>query len=248
MFNSFNTHAMRILSVACVSLVAGCVGSGSGSSTNAAQSSGLSATKNVSVNKSAISQANDNYTSLQFDPSVLTLYIGCPTSTGVCADGHVKIEGVYPDGQKQDITGSNDISLTVDDSNIAGISRDGIVYANAVGATIFHAKSKSLGLSADLPLTVKLALQSIALLGVGSSGSVTFSKAQWLAVSAKGIYVDSSHANLTKLVDWKIADTKIIKYTMEANYIRVDPVSVGSTTLTASLNGVSESVQVNVTN
>lgn len=249
MFNSFNKQAMLILSTACVTLLAGCVGSNGSSSTNiTAQSSSLSATKDVFVNKSVINQVNDNYTSLQFDPSTLTLYIGCPTSSGICAYGQVKIEGVYSDGHTQDVTGSDDISLTVDDGNIAQMSLYGVVYSNAVGTTTFHARSASLGLTADLPVTVKQALQSIVLIGAGNSGSVTLNKEQWLAVSAKGVYVDASHANITKLVGWEIADTKTIKYTMEANYIRVDPVSVGSTTLTASLNGVSESVQVNVTN
>jgi trimeric autotransporter adhesin len=145
--------------------------------------------------------------------------------------------GTYSNGTTQNISAS--VQWSSSNSAAATVSAAGIVLAIAPGSTTLTASLN--GVSATLALNVSEAvLQSIAVTAPSSSFALGFD----LQLTATGTYSDGSTQNLTTSVAWSTNNSGIA---IVSNVGLVAGVAVGDITASASLQGVTGSLSINVT-
>lgn len=182
-------------------------------------------------------------TTLQVTPAVLVSIEVSPTGASVPAgvEEPLQATGVYSDGSTHDITGA--VTWNSSAPAIAGVSAPAANQAAAktllAGTTVITASLG--GISGTTHLTVTPpTLVSIAVTPASSS------LPQGLTQSyvATGTYSDGSHANLTTSVTWT---SSVPGAATIASQGLATAASVGSTTIAASLGGVSGSTGLTVT-
>jgi hypothetical protein len=147
--------------------------------------------------------------------------------------------GTYGDGTTQDLTGS--VAWSSSNTLVATISGTGLVTALAVGTATITATDPETGLSGTTPLTVIAAvLQSISVTPVNPSLAVGLTQ----PFTAIGTYTDSSTQNLTGSVAWSSSATGVA--TISGTGIATG-LTGGTTTITATLGGISGSTTLAVT-
>jgi len=127
------------------------------------------------------------------------------------------------------------------DSNIASVSAGGIATGSASGTVTIKATSGSVESNASLTITAAAAnLVSISLSPAASSIPVNTSQ----QFTATGTYSDGSSADLTSLVTWNSSTTATAIVSVIG---LLTAVAAGSTNISASFAGVSQSTLVTVT-
>ena len=146
--------------------------------------------------------------------------------------------GTLTDGSTEDLTGTATWSSS--DSTVASIVAAGQATARALGGVTTTATSGTI--SGSTPLTVASAsLVSLVI----SDGDVTIANNTSHQFTAIGIYNDGSRHGLTGHVTWSSSQTGIATISVSG---RARGVSPGATTITATLNSVGASVNLDVTN
>jgi hypothetical protein len=146
--------------------------------------------------------------------------------------------GTLTDGSTEDLTGSATWSSS--DSTVASIVAGGQATARALGGVTITATSGTI--SGSTPLTVASAsLVSLVI----SDGDVTIANNTSHQFTAIGIYNDGSRHGLTGHVTWSSSQTGIATISVSGHARGVSP---GATTITATLNSVGASVNLDVTN
>ena len=146
--------------------------------------------------------------------------------------------GTLTDGSTEDLTGTATWSSS--DSTVASIVAGGQATARALGGVTITATSGTI--SGSTPLTVASAsLVSLVI----SDGDVTIANNTSHQFTAIGIYNDGSRHGLTGHVTWSSSQTGIATISVSGHARGVSP---GATTITATLNSVSASVNLDVTN
>ena len=182
---------------------------------------GVSSSIDVSVSSAVLD-------SITLDQTDLTVPIGKTAS--------IAAKGNYSDGTTVDIT--SQVEWSVLNTNIANINNLGQITTVNQGATVINAQMGSIFSSANLTvgppvvtgLTITPQSQTIAL---GETYNVTVS----------GLYSDGSIANVTTQVAWTTNSSNITVSSIGV----VSATAAGSYTLTASLNGISQSATTVVT-
>jgi uncharacterized protein YjdB len=170
-------------------------------------------------------------TSLQVSP--VSIAIGVGTNQQFTATAH------YSDGSSKDITSSAQWSSS--DSSVASVTPGGMATGSSSGTVIITAKSGTQQSSANLKITAAASnLVSITLSPLAVSVPVNTSQ----QFSATGNYSDGSASDLTTLVTWSSSSTATA--TIDASGI-LTAVATGSTNVSASFAGVSQSTTVTVT-
>ncbi|HZR66099.1 MAG TPA: Ig-like domain-containing protein [Terriglobales bacterium] len=211
--------------VATVNTAGVVTGNTAGTATVKAVINSLNATASVVVEGSAL-------TGIQVTPS--------STSIPETIDVQFTAKGSFADGKTLDLTAA--VTWTSSSSAIATVSNvantSGVATGNATGTATISAVF--LGQSDSAALTVTNAtLNSITVTPANSS--ISLGNTQQFA--AKGAFSDSSVITLTNQVNWTSSDPQVavIKPTGIA-----DSASTGTTTIKASLNGVSGSTVLTV--
>ena len=146
--------------------------------------------------------------------------------------------GTLTDGSTEDLTGTATWSSS--DSTVASIVAGGQATARALGGVTITATSGTV--SGSTPLTVASAsLVSLVI----SDGDVTIANNTSHQFTAIGIYNDGSRHGLTGHVTWSSSQTGIATISVSGHARGVSP---GATTITATLNSVGASVNLDVTN
>ncbi|MBI1740057.1 MAG: Ig-like domain-containing protein [Candidatus Koribacter versatilis] len=146
--------------------------------------------------------------------------------------------GTLTDGSTQDLTGT--ATWASSDNTIASIAAGGQATARALGGVTITATSDTT--SGSTPLTVAPAsLVSLAI----PDGDVTIANGTSHQFAAIGIYNDGSRHGLTSQVTWGSSQTSIATISVSGHARALSP---GATTITATLNLISASVNLNVTN
>lgn len=130
-------------------------------------------------------------------------------------------------------------------TNAQGVASAPIFTANdTVGGYIVTATVSGVGTAARFSLTNTAALRSIALsipASVGNPPSVKVG--QSVAFTAMGTYADGTTQNLTSQVRWSSSNPQVVTVDAQGNVTGESP---GTATITASLNGVTQTVVVTV--
>jgi trimeric autotransporter adhesin len=146
--------------------------------------------------------------------------------------------GKYSDGSSKDLTAS--AQWKTSDSNLASVA-GGKVTAVGAGTVMVSATSGKFSASATLQITSAATnLTSIAVSPAASSLPVNTS----LQFAATGTYKDGSSRDLTALVNWASSSTAAA--TISASGLATG-MAAGSTTISASLGGITGSTSLTVT-
>lgn len=174
-------------------------------------------------------------------PATLTsLVILPPASTSLLAGGTLQLRatGTYNDSSTQDLTET--VTWSSSNATVATVTTTspgaGLVKALALGTTVISAASGTY--SATQTLTVAAA--SLASIAVTSAGEkVSLAMGTSMRLLATGTYTDASTLDLTSQVAWTSSNPAVA--TIDQNVGtngKLRSVTTGSTTVTASLEGV----------
>jgi trimeric autotransporter adhesin len=169
--------------------------------------------------------------SMQVSPTLISIGMGAQQQ--FTATAHLS------DGSTKDVTSS--VQWNSSDSNIASIATGGTATGSAPGTVTITAQSGTLQAIATLKVSAAAAnLASITVSSAASSMAVNTSQ----QFTATGIYSDGSTADLTNLVAWTSSSTATA--TVASNGV-VAAVAAGTTNISASFAGISQSTQLTVT-
>jgi uncharacterized protein YjdB len=153
--------------------------------------------------------------------------------------------GNLSDGTTQDLT--DQVSWTVSPSTLATVDATGLLTAENLGAGVIHAEFDENGtliLGTTTLNVTAAALTSLAIAPATSSIAV----GSTVQLTATGSFSDGTTQDLTTQVDWTSGNAAIAEVSNVAGTQGlVAALAVGSTSITATLNGVSGSSTVTVT-
>jgi uncharacterized protein YjdB len=192
---------------------------------------GCSGGGSSSTNSSSSSSGGAVASSIQVAPQSMSI--------GAGATQQFKATAQMSDGSTKDVTTS--VQWNSSDSTIASISTNGMATGSNSGTVTITAVSGTLKSSASLTVTSAAAnLTSIAISPAASSIAVHTSQ----QFTATGTYSDGSSADLTSLVTWASSSTGVA--TIDASGL-ASALNTGSSNISASLGGVSQSTSLTVT-
>jgi phospholipase C len=188
---------------------------------------------------SAVSGSISGATTLTVNPAALVSIVLTPASAVLSRNAQQQFTatGTYSDGSKQDVTNSAAWISSV--PGTASVISSGVVNGSSTGKSTIAATVGSVSGTAAMTVT-QASLVSIAVTPTNPS----FASGTVEQLSARGIYSDGSTMDLTSSVSWVSGDLTIA--TVDAQGLAT-AVAVGSTTITASMNGVSGTTAANVT-
>jgi uncharacterized protein YjdB len=177
------------------------------------------------------SNSTPTVSSIQVSPSSIAIGIGA--NQQFTATAHLS------DGTTKDMTSS--VQWSSSDSSIASITAAGMAAGAASGSVTITAQAGSIQSTASLTVTSAAAnLTSIVVSPTAASISINTSQ----QFTATGNYSDGSSADLTNIVTWNSSSTATA--TINANGL-VNAIAAGSTNISASLGGISQSTTLTVT-
>ncbi|HEX4783190.1 MAG TPA: Ig-like domain-containing protein [Candidatus Sulfotelmatobacter sp.] len=160
-------------------------------------------------------------------------------SIGMGAQQQFTATAQLSDGSTKDMTSS--VQWSSSDSNIASIAAGGTASGSAAGTVTITAQSGTLQATATLKVSSAASnLASIAISPAASSVAVNTSQ----QFTATGTYSDGSSADLTALVAWTSSSTATATIASDGAVAAVAP---GTTNISASFAGVSQSTTLTVT-
>lgn len=175
-------------------------------------------------------------------PSLTSISIGPPAAT--LAKGltqQFSATGVYSDGSKRILTS---VSWVTGSTSVVSINAStGLATALGVGSTTITASLD--GVSGAATLTVTAA--TLVSIGV-TPANVSVAAGLSQQFTATGVYTDNSMQDLTRSVTWTSSSTAVASISTAATTDGLaTAMGVGTTSITASLNGVSAATQLTVT-
>ncbi len=198
-------------------------------STTAAGNVTVVATMNGVSGQATASVSNAQLVSLVVTPNPLSLPAGITASLAVT--------GTYTDGTTATLTGA--ATYKVDNVWFATVDADGTVHAMGTGSTVIHATVQ--GVSGSVAETTTAAtLTGLTLTPASPSLAAGLS----LQLHAQGRYSDGSTADLTGQVQWSSSDATVVTVSSTGSG---HALRHGATTVTATLNGTTQTVPVTVT-
>ena len=173
-------------------------------------------------------------------PTVSSIQVSpASMSIGMGAQQQFQAIAHLSDGTSQNVTSSAVWSSS--DSNIASVSAAGVATASASGTVTITAQSNSKTSNAALTVTAAASnLMSITISAAASSIPVNTTQ----QFTATGSYSDGSSADITALATWSSSQTNIA--TVNAGGL-VNAMAAGSTSISATLAGISQSTSLTVT-
>jgi uncharacterized protein YjdB len=144
------------------------------------------------------------------------------------------VTGIYSDAATQNLTSS--ATWSVADAAVLNVSSAGLVTALSAGTTIVTVVYE--GLTIERSIAIK-ALVDLRI----SPPSLTLAIASSQQLSVTGTYTDDSVEDVESLVTWQSSDSSVATISTSGVVIAI---SAGTTSVTASLQGVSEAIQVTV--
>jgi len=156
-----------------------------------------------------------------------------PTNTSIAADETQQYTALvtYDDSSTADMTDS--VEWHSSNTSAATINTSGLADGGGAGSTTITATFAGLT-SNSASLTVTNPLRSIDI----SPNSATIDADGTQQYSATGTYADASTATITTTVDWSSSNTGVATISDGASGGLADGVNNGTTTITASLSGV----------
>jgi len=145
--------------------------------------------------------------------------------------------GKFSDGLTADLTGK--VSWASSNTSVATLNASGLASAVAAGATTVTASLS--GVSGTAALTVTPTLSTISIMP--NPANIQAGATQQF--TAKATYSDNSMKDVTSTATWTTANTAVATVNPATGLAR--GVGVGSTAVTATLNGISGSATLNVT-
>jgi len=159
-----------------------------------------------------------------------------------------RLKVAYSDGERQDVS----LQSTWASSNplIATVDATGLVTAVGAGAATITATYNGVPVTATVTVTAAtLASLEIGPLDSSIEDSMTIAQNMNVRFYAKGTYSDGTHKYLTTAVTWSSsAPTVAIIGNAWPDLAMVRGVAAGTTTITASLNGISATASLTVSN
>lgn len=201
---------------------------GAGQTTAQANLGGISGNTELTITNATLSR-------LEISPTSAQLAEG--TRLSLALVGH------FSDGSTQDV--AEQASWAVTDTNVASLS-DPVISDNlwltglAVGNTQLSASLG--GISAQMGVAITDA--NLVQLTI-NPGAASLPLGATLDLSALGLYSDGSSQDLTQQASWSSADTGILSVDDSGH---IQPLSIGSTTVTAIFAGISNSQTVSISN
>ncbi len=173
-------------------------------------------------------------------PSTLKSILVIPVNTSIQVGRTQQYMAIaaYSDGSTANITG--DVTWTSSDSAVASIDTLGLARAKAVGTTTITATLEGISGSATLTVIAPPTLESISV--KPESALIQVDKTRQF--TATGIHSDGSTADITGDITW--ASSKPAVATIDTEGL-ASAKAVGTTTITAPLEGISGSATLTVT-
>ncbi|WP_299495634.1 Ig-like domain-containing protein [uncultured Shewanella sp.] len=183
----------------------------------------------ISSNDSSVTVSAATLTDIQITPASVILNKGNTQP--------LTATGTYSDGTSVEIT--NSVSWGSDDMSVATVTTAGLLSAEAVGSTQVSATLDGIS-SNDSSVTVSAAtLTDIQITPV----SVILNKGRIQQLTATGTYSDGTSSDISNAVSWVSDDTSVATVTTIG---LVTGVSVGSATVSATLDSISGNSSVTV--
>lgn len=149
--------------------------------------------------------------------------------------------GSYSDGSKADL--SNTVTWTSSVPGVASVGNTGVVTGNAVGvSTISASVSNGMYSATSASDTVTVTTASLAGITIAPA-TASLAMGATVTLTATGGFSDGSNGNISGSVTWASSDTSVA--TVNASGIAT-AVGMGTTTITASLSGQSNTATLTV--
>ncbi len=155
------------------------------------------------------------------------------------------VMGIKEDSSKENLTtrvswsSSNEASAEIDASGVA----TAIAPGTAIISATYSSDGRSLTRSAGVTVS-DAGLESISI----TPAEPTIAAGTRVALTATGNYSDGSTQNISGSVSWQSADEGIVSTTnANSNAVQATGISAGTTAVTATLNDISDTVTVTVT-
>jgi trimeric autotransporter adhesin len=197
-------------------------GVAAGSTTVSATLNGVSGSASVTVSPAIL-------TSITVTPPSLSLALGL--TSGLTATG------VFSDGSTQNLTAT--VAWSSSNPAVVTVNASGIVLPIATGNVTVTATVGSISGTATVTVTAAT-LTSIQL----SAAQLSLAAGLGENVTATGTYSNSTTQNITTSVQWTSSSPAVATVSVAGVILAVAP---GTTTLTATLNGVSATLELTVT-
>ncbi|MCX7132253.1 Ig-like domain-containing protein, partial [Aeromonas sp.] len=193
-----------------------------GTATITASFDGISSTASLVVTEATL-------TAIQVTPASLSVAKG--------QQQQFLVQGVYSDKTSADITGM--VSWISSDATIATVSTTGLTTAIAPGIATITASFDGISSTASLVVT-EATLTALQITPESSS----VAKGQQQQYFAQGVYSDKTSADITGMVSWSSSDATIATVSTTGLTTAIAP---GTATITASVNGISSTASLVVT-
>ncbi len=175
-------------------------------------------------------------------PQLAAIAVGPPDMSVAMGSTHqFTATGLYTDGSKRDITSL--VAWSSANPAMASINNTGLAITVRRGATKITATQGNVSGSTTLTVTAA----SLVSIGV-TPANATLASGLTTPLYATGVYTDNSTHDLTTAVTWSSSAATVasVSNTLGANGLAT-AMSPGSTTITATLSGVSGATTLNVT-
>ncbi len=184
------------------------------------------------------SQVPFPYKSLEVDPGADTAAVG--TTAQFVATG------ITEDGRKEALT--TRVSWTVEDDDVAQIDLTGLATAITPGRTIITATYSSDG--RELVRLAGLTVTSEGLVSISvAAGDPSIVAGTSTSLTATGNFSDGSTQDISDSVSWQSSNAGIVAVdASNGDAVSANGIAVGSASITAELNGQSDTVNISVTN
>ena len=191
-----------------------------GSTTTKAEFLGVNGTASLTVTAATLS-------SVQIDQADTTVAKG--------TKGYITATAIYSDGTSEDITTQS--TWISSDVKVVAIDKTGAAEAVGIGSTVITVDFKGKNDTGNITVT-DATLQSINI----QSSKPELIEGETITMTALGIFSDETTQDITKDVSWISSNTDIIK--MDSNLAQ--GITAGTSTIKATLNGVSNSLDIKV--
>ncbi len=168
---------------------------------------------------------------------LVALRIDGSSSVSVCKPAGFSLTGSYDDGSERPVRGG--ASWALEPATAGAIDDNGTLTVTVADANAVTVVATKATVTARKQVTVIHDLTRIDL----SAPMLELAVGDSITVAATGIYADNSTATLTNAAGWTSAASGIAKVSPGG---RVEAVSAGSTTLTASCGGIEKTITITV--
>jgi hypothetical protein len=199
----------------------------------------VSATFGTVVGKTNLTVTNPSVSSISVSPLSLPLT--------PLASSRFTMTATFSDGTSQDVTATSGSSWTSNNVAVASVGNTGVSKGQVRGVATGNATITASYAGAPVSVTAPVTVTSPTLLGLTISGATSITSGNQVMFTATANYGDGTTIDVTADTQWTISNTNVAILADSQNQPgQVVAVDSGTTTITASFNGKTQTATITV--